>query len=185
MADQQRALQTQLANIEKKTGHALAQLQAALEASGKTTHGEMRTWLMESFGLGHGDANTVAHLAKSASEGASGGRDVLDEFYAGPKAHLRSVHDAVIAVVASQGEFEVAPKKGYVSLRRKKQFAMLGPKSRERVELGLNLKDDISSPRIQAQKPGGMCQFTVSLATAGDVDAEVAAALVKAFVAAG
>lgn len=184
MADPQKALQTQLANIEKKTGRTIAQLGGALAGSGKATHGEKRTWLMETFGLGHGDANTLALVTTSAQKPASGG-DVLAEIYAGPKAHLRAVHDAVMAVVSPLGAFEMAPKKGYVSLRRTKQFAMLGPKSKERVELGLNLKDDIRSSRIIAQKPGGMCQFAVSLTSVGDVDAEVAAALAKAFAAAG
>jgi Domain of unknown function (DUF4287)/Domain of unknown function (DUF5655) len=183
MADPQKALQTQLANIEKRTGRTIAQLGVALADCGKTTHGDKRTWLMETFGLGHGDANTLVHATTSLPEVGSGG-DVLGEIYAGPKAHLRAVHDAVMAVVTPLGGFEVAPKKGYVSLRRKKQFAMLGPKSKERVELGLNLKEDISSPRVIAQKPGGMCQFAVSLSTVGDVDAEVAAALAKAFAAA-
>jgi hypothetical protein len=185
MADPQKALLTQLANIEKKTGRTIAQLREAIAASGKVAHAEVRTWLMETYGLGHGDANTVVHVARSAPADAASSADVLDEIYAGPKAHLRSVHDAVMAVVGRLGECEVAPKKGYVSLRRRKQFAMLGPKSRERVELGLNLKDDIGSARIVAQKPGGMCQFTVSLTTAGDVDAEIAAALTRAFQAAG
>lgn len=185
MADPQKALQTQLANIEKKTGRSMAQLQAALAASGTATHGDQRAWLMETFGLGHGDANTVVHVTRAASATAAPGGDVLDEIYAGPKAHLRRVHDAVMAVVSPLGPFEVAPKKGYVSLRRKKQFAMLGPKSKERIELGLNLKSDVGSARIVPQKPGGMCQFVVSLGAVDDVDAEVAAALVKAFEAAG
>lgn len=184
MTDPTKALQTQLANIEKKTGRTIAQLAEALGASGASTHGEMRAWLMTTFGLGHGDANTVVHTARASQAPTTGG-DPLDEIYAGPKAPLRAVHEAVMAALEPLGPFEVAPKKGYVSLRRKKQFAMLGPKSRERVELGLNLKEDISSSRIVAQKPGGMCQFAVSLGGVGDVDAEVMAALVKAFGAAG
>jgi hypothetical protein len=185
MADPQKALQTQLANIEKKTGRTIAQLRDAIAGSNNVAHGEVRAWLMATFGLGHGDANVVVHVARAEAADAERSGDLLAEIYAGPKAHLRAVHDAVMAVVAPLGEFEVAPKKGYVSLRRKKQFAMLGPKSRERVELGLNLKEGIGSPRIVAQKPGGMCQFAVSLTTPDDVDAEVIAALQKAFTAAG
>ena len=91
----------------------------------------------------------------------------------------------VMAAIDGWGVFEIAPKKGYVSLRRKKQFAMLGPKTNERVELGLNLKDDVATTRIIAQKPGGMCQYAVALTTAGDVDKEVVAVLKKAFDGAG
>lgn len=185
MADPQKALQTQLANIEKKTGQSLAQIQAAVRGSGKTKHGEIRAWLMETFQLGHGDANTVAHVTLTPPAPEASSTDVLGEIYAGKKAHLRPVHDAVMAALDGWGGFEVAPKKGYVSLRRKKQFAMLGPKSNDRIELGLNLKDDVGSARIVAQKPGGMCQFAVSLTSPSEVDAEVIGVLKAAFEAAG
>lgn len=55
----------------------------------------------------------------------------------------------------------------------------------ERAELGINLKDDVGSERIVAQKPGGMCQYAVSLAGPGDVDAEVLSVLRRAWDAAG
>jgi hypothetical protein len=182
MADLEKAIATQLANIEKKTGKKLAALHAAMAKCGKTKQVEIRAWLMEEFGIGHGDANAVIHAAQAKP--AAGG-DVLAEIYADKKAHLRPIHDKVMAAIEGWGEFEIAPKKGYVSLRRKKQFAMLGPKTNERVELGLNLKDDVASKKIVAQKPGGMCQYIVTLTGAPDFDKEVLAALKKAFEAAG
>jgi hypothetical protein len=186
MSDPEKALKTQLANIEKKAGKTLAQLHAAIAACGKTKHGETRSWLIEKYGLGHGDANTLAHSA--AGQGSGSERPVdkaLSAIYVGAKSHLREVHDKVMDAISGFGAFEIAPKKAYVSLRRKKQFAMLGPKSSERVELGLNLKGEIASKRIVAQKPGGMCQYLVSLTSAKDVDKEILTALKKAFDAAG
>ena len=111
--------------------------------------------------------------------------DPLADIYTGKKAHLRSIHDAVMAAIQPWGDFEVAPKKGYVALRRKKQFAMLGPKTIDRAELGINLKDDVASERVVAQKPGGMCQYAVALSAPADVDAEVLAVLRRAYDAAG
>ena len=178
-----KAIQTQLANIEKKTGKTLAQLKAALARSGKTKHGELRAWAMETYGLGHGDANTLVHAAQAKPD--AGGGDVIADLYADKKAHLRPIHDKVMAAMKGWGDFEIAPKKGYVSLRRKKQFAMLGPKTNDRVELGLNVKDDVASKKIVAQKPGGMCQYITALTSAADVDKEIVAALKKAFDAAG
>jgi hypothetical protein len=188
MSSPEQALASQLKNIEAKTGQDLAALRAAVAASGKSKHGEVRSWLMETFGLGYGDANTLAHVAReggSASASGEGGADPLDDIYSGKKAHLRGVHDAVMAAIGPWGDFEVAPKKGYVSLRRKKQFAMLGPKTAERAELGINLKEDAGSERFVAQKPGGMCQFTVALASPDEVDAELLGVLRRAFDAAG
>lgn len=186
MSTPEQALATQLRNIEAKTGQDLAALRLAIAGSGKSKHGEVRTWLMETYGLGYGDANTLAHVARDAPAApGDGAADPLDDIYTGKKAHLRSIHDAVMAAIQPWGEFEVAPKKGYVSLRRKKQFAMLGPRTADRAELGINLKDDVGSERIVAQKPGGMCQYTVALTSPADVDTEVLSVLRRAFDAAG
>ncbi len=191
MADMDKAITTQIANIEKKTGKTLAQLAAAIKKSGHAKHGEIRDWLKQSYGLGHGDANTLTHVALK-SDGASAAKaagastdDVLAEIYAGKKAHLRPIHDKLMAAIAKFGDHEIAPKKGYVSLRRKKQFAMLGPKTNERFELGLNLKADIKDARVKALPPGGMCQYVVPLASADEIDAKLISYIKQAFDAAG
>ena len=189
MSSPEQALASQLRNIEAKTGHDLAAHRAAIAASGKQKHGEVRAWLMETYGLGYGDANTLAHAAtgsKGAAPSPEGGdANPLDDIYTGKKAHLRSIHDAVMSALQPWGDFEVAPKKGYVALRRKKQFAMLGPKTLTRAELGINLKEDVASERIVAQKPGGMCQYVVALATPEELDDEVLSVLRRAYAAAG
>ena len=191
MADMDKAIATQIANIEKKTGKSLAQLTAAIKKSGKAKHGEIRSWLMESYGLGHGDANTLTHIALK-SDGASAAKaagastdDVLAEIYAGKKAQLRPIHDKLMAAIARFGEHEIAPKKGYVSLRRKKQFAMLGPKTNERFELGLNLKDNINDTRVKPVPPGGMCQYIIPLTSAGEIDEKIVGYVKRAYDAAG
>lgn len=186
-----KATATQLANIEKKTGKSLVQLRATIGKSGKVKHSEIRAWLMDQYGLGHGDANTLTHLAlqsDGASAAATSGastEDVLDEIYAGKKAHLRPIHDALMGAIAKFGVFEIAPKKGYVSPRRKKQFAMLGPKTNERFELGLNLKDEVDDPRVKPLPPGGMCQYVVAMTDAASVDAKLIAIIRRAYDSAG
>lgn len=191
MADLEKAVATQLANIEKKTGKSLAQLTAAIKKSGLAKHGEIRDWLKTTYGIGHGDANTLTHAAlKSDGASAAKARDlsgdaVLDEIYAGKKAHLRPVHEKLMAAIQKFGAFEIAPKKGYVALRRKKQFAMLGPKTNERFELGLNLKEDVKDSRVKPAPPGGMCQYIAALTDAKEVDAALIAIIKRAYDAAG
>ena len=83
------------------------------------------------------------------------------------------------------GSHEAAPKKSYVSLRRKKQFAMVGPATKDSVEIGLNLKGLAAHPRLTLLPPGGMCQATLRIGSADEVDAQLKAWLKQAFDAAG
>jgi len=155
MADLDKALATQLANIEKRTGKSLAELVALLRASQLTRHGELVAMLKSELGMGHGDANTLVHHAKSGAGspgGAAGsppsGDAVLDGLYTGPKAGLRPIHDKVLAAMKGFGAFEEAPKRTYVSYRRAKQFAMVGPATNTRVEVGLNMKGVADRARV-------------------------------------
>lgn len=189
MGDTDKALETQLKNIQTRTGKSLDELAAVVRSSGLTKHGEIRDMLKATLGLGHGDANTLTHVVlqsdgASAAKGKSEG-EVLDEIYSGKKAPLRPIHDALMAAIAPFGEFEVAPKKGYVSLRRKKQFAMIGPTANGRVELGLNMKGVAGTDRLQLQPPGGMCQYKVRLTDAREVDPQVTGWLRQAYDSAG
>jgi len=191
MADLDKALATQLANIEKRTGKTIPQLTAIVKGSGLSKHGEMVAMLKSTLGMGHGDANTVVHVARRADEkGAGASQDlsaeqVLDGLYSGPKTALRPIHDKLLRAIRKFGEFEEAPKKTYVSYRRKKQFAMIGPATKTRVEVGLNTKHLQATARLEEQPAGRMCNFKVKLTDAKQVDAELIAWVKKAYEAAG
>ena len=116
---------------------------------------------------------------------ADPGADPLDVLYVGPKAALRPVHEALLARMAGFGAFEAAPKQKYVSYRRNRQFAMIGPATNTRVELGLNVKNLPEHARLQKMPAGRMCDFRVDLTDAAQVDADVVAWLRAAYDAAG
>jgi hypothetical protein len=183
------ALETQLKNLQARSGKTLDELYAALAASGLSKHGELRDQAKQAFGLGHGDANTLVHFflkaAAPSAEAAPAGNDVLDEIYAGPKAALRPIHDRLLGALEAFGPFEIAPKKGYVSLRRKKQFAMVGPATKTRVEVGINHKSLEGTERLLAQAPNGMCQYKVNLTQPDEVDPELLSWLRTAYDSAG
>lgn len=188
MSQPDKALDTQLKNIQAKTGVALPALYARLRASGLAKHGELRSFLMRDLGLGHGDANTVVHLYLKAETGsAEGGTagDPLSDIYAGPKAALRPVHDRILTAIAAFGPFEIAPKKAYVSLRRAKQFATVGPATKTRIDIGLNMKGVPPTSRLVALPAGGMCQYKIAVTTVEDVDRELIAWIRGAYDAAG
>jgi hypothetical protein len=170
-----KALATQLANIEKRSGKTLAELAAIIAKSGLVKHGELVAMLKADLGLGHGDANTLVHVVKQTTAPATGD-DPLDAIYTGARAPLRAIHEHLMQGITAFGPFEITPKKGYVSLRRKKQFAMLGPGTKTLLEIGLNAKrEDLGAGFIRLP-PGGMCQFKRRIAGVDEVDA----ALLKA-----
>jgi hypothetical protein len=173
MADPIEATATQLRNIEARTGKSLAAVRQLIAASGLAKHAQVRTMLMETLTLGYGDANALAHAAAQGEAPPPAAADALDAIYTDAKASLRPLHEHIVDAIAAFGAFETAPKKGYVSLRRKKQFAMVGPATRTHVEIGLNARDLPADPRLKALPPGGMCQYAVRVAQASDVDAQL------------
>ena len=186
-----KAVATQLANIEKRTGKSLGELTKIVRTCGLEKHGEIRDYLKRELGMGHGDANTLVHVVlksdgtRAAEAAGLGTDDVLAQIYVGPKAALRPIHDGVMNHLQKFGAFEIQPKKGYVSLRRGRQFAMVGPATNTKVEIGINLKDAKLPARFTVVPPGGMCQFKVRLEDPEEVDKELIDCLRKAYEAAG
>jgi hypothetical protein len=113
MSSLDQAVQTQLDNIQKKTGKSLDELAALLNRSGFTKHGEIRDYLKQELGLGHGDANALIHaILKSDGQRAEGktGDAVLDEIYTGAKTGFRPIHKKLLEENSRFGDFEIAPR---------------------------------------------------------------------------
>jgi hypothetical protein len=185
MSSLDKAFQTQLDNIQKKTGKSLDELAVIIKKSGLSKHGEIRDYLKRELGLGHGDANALVHaVLQSDSQRAAEGKSadaVLDEIYTGAKAGMRPIHEALMEQIVKFGAFEIVPKKGYVSLRRKKQFAMIGPKTNTRFEVGINAKDLGKNARLLEQPKGSMCNYVVNITDAQEVDSELIAWIKSAY----
>ncbi len=178
MSDVAKALATQLTNIEKRSGKSLEELAGIIQSSGLSKHGEIRDMLKRELGMGHGDANTLTHhvlnsadKSGGAREASSTGDDVVSGIYSGAKAQLRPIYEKLMAEIKKFGEFEISPKKTYLSLRRKKQFAMIGPATNTRVEVGINTKGLTATDRLVEMPPNSMCNYKVRLGTEAEVDA--------------
>jgi predicted transport protein len=156
-------------NVPEKTGKKLADWFTVLEGAGLEKHGEMMKLLKNDHGVGHGFANLIVHDFRS--RGAEPIDPVADQ-YAGKKEHLRPIYEAIMSEVEKLGgDVEVSPKKAYVSLRRSKQFATVGPATASAVEVGLNMKGHPVTDRLLAGK--GMVTHRVRLGSAAEVDAQL------------
>ncbi|MFN8443141.1 MAG: DUF5655 domain-containing protein [Caldilineaceae bacterium] len=191
MTDLAKAQATQINNILTKTGKTPAELTSLMQSSGLSKHGELRDWFKRELGLGHGDANALVHYLlqsdgqRSAQAAGKSDDAVVDEIYIGAKAALRPIHDALMKHISNFGEFEIVPKKGYISLRRKKQFAMIGPATNSRVEVGINAKGLVADDRLSEQPAGSMCNYKVKLTETSEVNEQLIEWLQQAYEAAG
>ena len=181
MVDINKAIENQIKNIQTRSGKSLDELFTLFTTSGLKKHGEVRSLFIKELGLGYGDASTLAsHFIQSKGVATGKVESVnpdlaVDEIYNGPKANLRPIHDEIMNYIKSLGQFEIAPKKGYLSLRRKRQFAMVGPVTNARIEVGLNMKGITPTNRLEQNPPGGMCQYKVKVTSLAEVDAELKA----------
>jgi predicted transport protein len=181
-------LQTMINNMPEKTGKSLEEWFNVLAAAGLEKHGQMMKLLKGEHGVTHGFANTIVTLYRQQAAGeAPGEADLVASQYAGAKADLKPIYEAVTAAVQAFGpDVELAPKKSYVSLRRQKQFAIVQPSTRTRVDLGLNLKGVEPTDRLVGGVVfSGMCSHKVAITSASEIDAEVIAWLRQAYELAG
>jgi hypothetical protein len=84
------------------------------------------------------------------------------------------------------GEFEIVPKKGYVSLRRKKQFAILQPSTKDRLDVGLNIKGEAPSGNVLASGSwNAMCTHRIKLEDEKMINKDLIAWIKKSYDQAG
>jgi hypothetical protein len=170
------ALQAQIRNIEATYGKSLDHWFAVIDASGLTKHTEIVTMLKAEHGLAHGAAHRVSLLARQRHDaGVAAPSDPADALYAGAKAGLRPLHDALLGQIRALGSFDVAPKKGYLSFRRRKQFAMVQPSTVSRIDLGLILPATTpATGRLEsAARFNALFTHRVRITSATDLDDEL------------
>jgi hypothetical protein len=98
---------------------------------------------------------------------------------------VQAAYEELLQTITALGEdIEQAPKKGYVSLRRRKQFAMLQSGAKW-VNLGLILPGVELGGRLEsAAKWNALFTHRVRVASAAEIDDEIRAWLRDAYLAA-
>ena len=172
-----------VANLKEKTGKTLDQWLKLVGKAKLAKHGEIVKWLKSEHGITHGYANLVAHKALSSDAGSADAGDLVSAQYTGDKAALRPIYDALIKMVSGLGkDVEIAPKKTYVSIRRSKQFALIQPSTKTRVDVGIQLKG--VKPEGRLEKSGSfnaMVSHRVRVEDKKQVNAELKQWLKQAY----
>jgi len=182
MATVDAAIATFERNIEAQTGRSVDAWAAIAREQDLEKHGRIVAWLKAEHGLSHAHANHIAKRA-TAPPAAEAGEDPLKALFEGGKAGLRPIYDALAGTALAFGpDVEIAPKKANVSLRRARQFALIQPTTRTRLDLGLILKGREAAGRLEASGSfNAMFTHRVKLAVPVDIDAEVLAWLADAY----
>lgn len=114
----------------------------------------------------------------------AGNEDPVTAQYAGDKAALLPIYTRLVELAQSLGSDVVLnPRQSYVALARGKQFALIAPTRRDRVDLALRLREPPTSTRLTAAGNLGSGSMThkIALTTVEDVDDEIAALLRLAY----
>lgn len=175
---------TMIANLREQTGKALEQWQDVVKKSGFSKHGEIVKMLKSDHGVTHGYANLIAHKTLKSDAASTGdGDDLVEAMYSGDKADLRPIYDKLVKTIDGFGDdVELAPKKAYVSLRRSKQFGLIQPSTKTRVDVGINLKGRPAADRLEASGSfNAMVSHRVRVSAAKEVDAELIGWLREAY----
>ena len=183
MATPQEMEATMLANLKEKTGKTLPEWLKVTASAKLAKHGEIVKLLKGEHGVTHGFANLIAHHTLRQGAPSANDGDLVSAQYAGKKEGLKPIYDALIAAVSKLGkDVEIAPKKAYVSLRRNKQFALIQPSTATRVDVGINLKGEPATERLELSGSfNAMCSHRVRVTSKQGVNAELKAWLKQAY----
>ena len=166
-----KALQTMIDNMPEKTGKSLDEWKKILKKKSFSKHSEGVKFLKSEHGVTHGFANTIVSLSK---EEKNTSEDLVTAQYTG-KENLKPIYNSLINFVNSLGnDVIITPKKGSVSIIRKRQFILIKPATKTRIDLGFKLKDKPTTERLENSGPfGTMCTHRVRLTAESEIDDEL------------
>ena len=181
------AIQTMIANIKIKFGKSLEEWIKIVKKENLEKHGEILKFLKEKHGFTHGYANLVSMKARSTDADSAGSSDQLIEEQYNGKENLRPIYNRLIKEISKLGsDIEIAPKKAAVSLRRKRQFVLIQPSTKTRIDLGLKLNDVENKGKLEESGPfGTMCTHRIKITGLNDIDKEVLGWIKEAYERAG
>ncbi|WP_414829269.1 DUF5655 domain-containing protein [Alteromonas sp. H39] len=174
------------ANLEETTGKTLAEWKAVLSTTKLEKHGQIVAWLKQDHGLTHGYANFISLKYREADAASSDTEDLVTGQYA-KKPDLKPIYDALVAYCKDLGsDVDVVPKKAAVSIRRNRQFLLIKPATKTRMDVGLKFTDrEPEGILLDSGAFGTMCTHRIELSAAQQVNDEVKSLIKQAYLEAG
>ncbi|WP_100642563.1 DUF5655 domain-containing protein [Alteromonas facilis] len=167
-------------NLQEKTGKTLAEWKAVLVPKGFEKHGEIMAFLKKDCGISHGFANFIALKFREADAASQAPDDLIKQQYQSKPNLLPIFEHLTKHIMAIGDDIDMAPKKANVSFRRKRQFVLVQPSTKSRIDIGLKFNDRPCEGRLEPSGPfGTMCSHRVQITDISQVD-EALLDLIKA-----
>ena len=178
--------------LPEKTGRSLEEWIRFIQEEGPPTEQERRDWLKAKHKLGTNSAWWLAERSVGKGEEAGDPETYLaaalgyvDAMFAGPKAALRPVYEALLDLGFSLGpDVKACPCQTIVPLYRNHVFAQIKPATKTRIDFGFALKDTPVSGRLI--DTGGFAKkdritHRIPITSLVDIDEEVGRWLKRAY----
>jgi len=173
------ALKTMIENMPTKTGKSLEEWKLILAQKSFTKHSEGVKFLKSEHNVTHGFANTIVTLSKGENKQPE---DLVQLQYKG-KEGLTPIYEELLVFIKSLGtDVTITPKKTSVSIIGKRQFLLIKPATKTRIDLGFKLKDKPITERLENSGPfGTMCTHRVKVTGIKDIDNELKSWISEAY----
>jgi len=187
-------VQKWIGEMKVKTGRSLDEWMQHIKRSGPNDEIACRRWLKDQHALGTNAAWWLVEkafagplsLAEDTPEGYLAlAPQYVNQMYAGQKAALRPLHDALVQLALSLGnDIRVCPCKTMVPLYRRHVFAQLKPATNKRIDLGFALGEEPFTARLR--DTGGMAKkdritHCVAITALSDIDLQIKRWLKQAY----
>ena len=158
----------------EKTGKDLKHWVKVLEKSKLEKHKAMIDYLKSEHGFTYGFANFVAMKARKADAGSNDAGELLTNQYKG-KENLKPIYDKLHdEILKFAKDATITPKVAAVSIIGKRQFALIKPATKTRIDLGLKLPGVEITERLEKSGPfGTMCTHRVQITNIDQIDQQL------------
>jgi hypothetical protein len=171
-------METIIRNLPRRTGRTVDQWGKEVKAKGPKPTRDRIQWLRTEHGLGGPTASVIVAASEGRDLAATyeDGDKLVEAIYSGAKSVLKPTHEAALKAARALGkDVTISARKTYVTLSRKRQFAVIQPTTKTRVDIGFVLGTVKVTGRLKKTNTvgGGRMTHSIACSKPSDVNAEV------------